>query len=180
MTKGRPIAASIFRCAGSLGWQLWEGCVLFYSSFPKINAVFAGDNHRAAVVARWPSPGLPHPAAFCQPKKPIFTAQNSHPANKNRRKADTKTNMTQCVLHPLKSAQIMAFFYQCWWQCKWFWWMGGGFLNVHMAGTLEPFYLRNNRTRGLHNLTQCFILYIHKNIIGSYLENTKAHSSVTV
>lgn len=93
-----------------LSWQLWEGCVLFYSSFPKINVVHAGDNHRAAVVARWPGPSLPHPAAFCQPKKTAFTAQNSHRTRKNRRKADTKANVTQCVCIRWKRRKLWSFF----------------------------------------------------------------------
>lgn len=80
--KKRTTAVSIFSSASTLGWQFWEGCVLFYSSFRKINTIFTGDNYIAAVVARWLTLGVPHPAAFChktkkkQPERLFVSSKN--------------------------------------------------------------------------------------------------------
>lgn len=127
LTKRQPTLASIFSRAIGQSWQLWGGCVLFSSSFPKINAVFAGDNHRGAVVAMCPVPVSP----LCHPKRKK-KALNSHPAHTKQAEGRHKSKMCRvCIWRKLHKLWSL---YRRWWQQPRKEW--AAFLNLHVAGCL--------------------------------------------
>lgn len=130
------------------GWQAAEGCVLFCSSFPKINAVRAGDNHRAAVVARWPR-GPP----LASPARPKFTPRRAKTGGRRARKQPAPT-----CLHPARTGPNDGGLNPRRWRR---WKKGVDFflffslsLNLHAAGCTRPIYLGNNRGRDVRDLAR--------------------------
>lgn len=99
----------------------WAGSLekdVYFSAVPsqKSTVSLAGDNHRAAVVARWLGLSWPHPVALLPAKKNAASAaHDSHPVCKNRRKGATqKAKCDSTCLRPAKIAQITAFYQRRW------------------------------------------------------------------
>lgn len=112
-TRRRPIAASIFSPAG--GWAGSFEKDVYFSTVPSQKSTLSS---LATITEQllWlggAAPACLTLAAFCQPKKNLL---NSHPACKNRRKADTKANVTQCVCIRGKLHKLWSFYQRQWWR----------------------------------------------------------------
>lgn len=125
---------------------------VYFSAVPsqKSTVSLAGDNHRAAVVARWLGLSWPHPVALLPAKRtpPGLPTIHTQCAKTGGRAQHKRPNVTQRVCVRRKLRKLRRFINA-----------GGSrggrrrpdfWLNLNVAGCTEPICHQNNRRAGTY------------------------------